>query len=198
MTGKRIHALTHTRSGALGEVRVAAELLRCGLRVAQPYWNDDESDLLVMIPFQTIPFPLVSLSIQVKTVQPLQLGHGTVPLQGIRRRYLDSNPTLTLAIYRPDTDQIWLIPGPQNIRKEYDRQAHKSRTSKRRGWDEIPPESEVNLSAPFDDPEFNTQWRVPRDDAQWLSQKINELAQDVANLSCHAILTQAFADDDPT
>ena len=43
----RLHALTNTYSGVVGEMAAATALIRAGLQVAKPYWNDDEVDLLV-------------------------------------------------------------------------------------------------------------------------------------------------------
>jgi hypothetical protein len=104
---RRIHALENTFSGVAGEARIAAEFVRCGLRVAKPYWTDDEVDLVVLYRHENSVLPL---PVQVKSLQFLESKTRKLSdprfLSGLKKRYVEKNPALCLAIYRPDEDRI--------------------------------------------------------------------------------------------
>jgi hypothetical protein len=122
---RRIHALTNTFSGIAGEARIAAELVRCGFRVAKPYWCDDEVDLLVLHR-SSQPNVALPLSIQIKSVQFLPQKDGSlnerVFIQGLKKRYVTKSPAFGLAIYRVDTDEIFFIDGQPNVEAVYESQ----------------------------------------------------------------------------
>jgi len=127
-----VHALTNTFSGVAGEARIAAEFVRCGFRVADPYWTDDEVDLLVLEREENLAVPL---SIQVKSVQFLPDRNQKIPThaftQGLKKRYVTKSPAFALAIYLVDTDEIFFIDGPANIRRVYEAQGPGTRNTLR-------------------------------------------------------------------
>ena len=169
---RRVHALTNTFSGAAGESRVAAELIRCGIRVAKPCWTDDEVDLLVLA---RAGMHVVPLSIQVKAVQQMVGDDDEAPriyTQGLKKRYVARNRFLSLAIYRPDTDRIWFIDGSENIIRVRAEQALRRRTP----FEELGDDDDVQVRVD----ESLDDWVVPPDDAAWLSARIHRLAGAVA------------------
>ena len=113
---RRVPALTNTFSGVAGEARVAAELVRGGMKVARPYWTDDEADLVIIVWANRGLLPII---VQVKALQFLPDGKGQVPvrayIQGLRKRYLSKSPAFVLALYRVDEDFIYLIPGHDKV-----------------------------------------------------------------------------------
>lgn len=176
----RVHALTNTFSGVAGEARVAAELVRCGLRVAKPYWTDDEADLLVLERVENgvaLPIP-----VQVKSVQFLPSKSRPAEsdrfISGLKKRYVERNPALCLAIYRPDTDAIWFIHGAQRIRDVYERDVAAS--GKRVAYDDLTLADDVKLRMRFDgDATFDADWKVPSGDPTFLSERVREMAADL-------------------
>ena len=65
---KRMYALKNTYSGVAGEMAVATALIRAGHRVAKPYWNDDEVDIMI---FERDGLSLLPIPVQVKSIQRL-------------------------------------------------------------------------------------------------------------------------------
>lgn len=112
----RVLALDNTYSGAVGELAVATTLLRCGHKVAKPYWNNDAMDLVVLHRCKDGATHMV-IPVQVKSIQRLQSLSEEIPISGLKKRYLDSIPNLCLAIYSPEFNRIWFVPGADNIRE---------------------------------------------------------------------------------
>jgi hypothetical protein len=174
---KRVHALTNTASGAAGEARVAAELTRCGIQAAKPYWNDDEVDLLVLWRDGQTLYPV---PVQVKSVQRLHDRGGNDFVSGLKKRYVDGLPSLCLAIYHPRTDRIWFIDTAERIKQVYAAQA---------GWHKHLPYADladdddirIGLNLGDQASRLDTEWLVPRDDASWLSRRIVRATQPVRN-----------------
>jgi hypothetical protein len=188
--GSRAHALTNTFSGVAGEARVAAELVRCGIRVAKPYWTDDEIDLLVLAKSGT---HVVPVSVQVKSVQKM-LGDGDdvpdVYTQGLKKRYVAKNDFLCLAIYRPDKDRIWFIDGSDNIKEVRESQALR----KRKAFEDLGDDDDVSIRVD----ESLDSWIVPPDDAAWIAHRIQRLANRVAAIAAEtAQLSLMWATTDP-
>lgn len=107
--------LDNTYSGAVGELAVATILLRCGQKVAKPYWNNDVMDLVVLHRCKDGVTHMV-IPVQVKSIQRLQSLSEEIPISGLKKRYLDRTPNLCLAIYSPEFNRIWFVPGADNIR----------------------------------------------------------------------------------
>lgn len=176
---KRIHSLQNTFSGIAGEARVAAELVRCGLRAAKPYWTDDEVDLIVLHKDgrQVIPIP-----IQVKSVQFLGTASRSSSdhrfLSGLRKKYVAQNPVLCLAIYRPDTDAIWFIDGSENIRNVYEQDAQ---SAGRTCFDDLGDDDDVRIRMREKDDDFDREWGIPRGDAAWLPARIRRVVEGELN-----------------
>lgn len=183
----RIHALTNTASGVAGEAAVAAALLRAGFRVARPYWNDDEVDLLVFWQRggQPIPIPVQVKAVQSKVirdrVQHTQKIDPVVAPQGLRKRYVEQQPALCLAIYSPARDKIWFFPGAASIREAHgdwlSQRSSRGRPSKT--WDELADNDGVpiyvNVSRDGDS-DFDHKWLMHRHSPTRLTQQISGLA----------------------
>jgi hypothetical protein len=186
-TFHRVHSLTNTFSGVAGEARIAAELVRCGLRVAKPYWTDDESDLLVL---HVSANALVPIAIQVKSVQFLTK-QDKVFLQGLKKRYvtkyLTKSEGFALAIYRVDSDEIFFVDGPQLIVDIYEKQAVWN--NKHIAFDDLDDNKDIRLAI-FEDKGLGGEYFVPRDNPSLLTWKFDAIAkrvtdakQEVATLS---------------
>jgi len=176
---KRVHALTNTASGAAGEARVAAELTRCGLQAAKPYWNDDEVDLLVLWRDQRTLFPV---PVQVKSVQRLHDRGGNDFISGLKKRYVEGLPSLCLAIYHPKTDRIWFIDTAQRIKETYAAQKdwHKNVPYINLGADD---DLRIGLNLADNVSRLDADWLVPRDDASWLSKRIVRATESIRDPS---------------
>jgi hypothetical protein len=170
---RRVHALTNTFSGVAAEARVAAELVRCGLRAAKPYWADDEVDLIVLSHRDQLVIPV---PVQVKSVQFLESKSrkATDPrfIGGLKKRYVEGNAALCLAIYRPDEDKIWFIDGAENIRKVYEEDAE---STGRTRYLDLKPTDCVAIRVTFDDCPLDKDWLVPANDARWLSGRVGRI-----------------------
>lgn len=160
---ERAYGLTNSFSGTVGEMAVAAHLVRCGLRVAKPYWSDNEIDLLV---FWQKGKDYIPVSVQVKSVQLASSINSEKHIQGLKKKYIENNKYLCLAIYSPERNKIWLIDGADNIksvqsdgvkaskgRKGVDRKAY----SKIKVDEDVP--IYVNLTNSGDS-SFDSRWRV--------------------------------------
>ena len=112
---KGLYALTNTASGVAGEASVTAAFLRVGLRVAKPYWADNEVDLLVLWEEAS---RLIPIPVQVKSVQAPQ-NESEAKIQGLKKRYVEGNPFLCLAVYSVARNKIWFIPKSENIKNVY-------------------------------------------------------------------------------
>jgi len=148
----RIHALNNTYSGLVGEMAIATALLRCGYKVAKPYWNNDVMDLLIVSRDESGHH--LCMPIQVKSIQKLTSESQEVAVQGLKKHYVERQPGLCLGIYSPELNKIWFIAGSHNIRKVH--HAGLVASKKRPGASRIPYEAlklqddvsiYVNLSA---------------------------------------------------
>lgn len=186
----RLHALTNTASGAAGEAAVVAAFLRAGLLVADPYWNDDEVDLLVLWSARD---RLVPIPVQVKSVQSRHVADPkrnssyvttVVAPQGLRKRYLNRQPALCLAIYSPARDKIWFFPGSDKIREAYAEwlatRSVKGRKSK--AMDHIGDDEEVPIYVDLSkggNKDFDAKWLLDRQSPTKLTRAIRDLAESV-------------------
>lgn len=170
---RRVHALTNTFSGVAAEARVAAELVRCGLRAAKPYWTDDEVDLIVLSYRDKLVIPV---PVQVKSVQFLESKSrkATDPrfIGGLKKRYVEGNAALCLAIYRPDQDKMWFIDGAENIRKVYEKD---TKSTGRTPYLSLKPTDSVAIRVTFDNCSLDEDWHVPANDARWLSNRVGRI-----------------------
>jgi len=169
--GNRIHAVTNHRSGVVGELRVASELMRCGYRVAKPYWTEDEADLIV--------FPVkdcdLYITVQSKSVQ-FSHDQGAIPpnryISGLKKKYLSNNKWLSLAVYLPEFDDIYFVDGAEKIISIYANQNHQ------KPYDTLEENDEVTITVKYPDG-IGIDWKVPKDNATWLTQRISGLADKV-------------------
>jgi hypothetical protein len=172
---RRLHALNNNFSGVAAEARIAAELVRCGLRVAKPYWTDDEVDLIVLCRQDN---NVLTVPVQVKSVQFLESKSRKLTdprfLKNLKKRYVEKNPALCLAIYRPDEDRIWFIDGPENIRTVYDKDAIAFGRTRYCDLDE---KSDVAIRLTYENCPLDAEWLVPPVDAKWLSDRISRISR---------------------
>lgn len=171
---KRPHGLSNpAASGICGEARVTTELLRHGFKVAKPYWTDDEIDLLVL---KAGTDSLVPIPIQVKTIQFLQKARRRQPksvfIKGLRKKYVERQPGLCLAIYCVDKDLIWFIDTAATIRQVYNDQTASSRRVK---YSDLSENDNVRIRVRRDEDATLDRWKVPRDDAMWLNEAIKRV-----------------------
>jgi hypothetical protein len=175
---RRVHALTNTFSGVAGEARVAAEFVRCGLRVAKPYWTDDEADLILID--RGSNGLLLPVIVQVKAIQFLPDRQGQVPprvyIQGLKKRYILKSPAFALALYRVDEDLIYLIPGPENVVAVYE--AQRSFNPKHTAFPDLSEEDDVRLALDWAD-QLLSAWKVDRKNARSVSEPIQRLVKDI-------------------
>lgn len=176
----RIHALTNTFSGVAGEARVAAELVRCGLLVAKPYWTDDEADLILLDRRFSQSYSVLPVVIQVKSVQFLPDKQQVTPprkfIEGLRKRYVLNSPAFALAIYRVDLDEIFFIHGQDNVRSVYEAQS--SWNSKHVPFDSLSKDKSVRIAVDFEKG-IPGDWKVPKHDANWLTERVHRMVETV-------------------
>ena len=176
----RIHALTNTFSGVAGEARVAAELVRCGLLIAKPYWTDDEADLILLDHRYSQSYSVVPVIIQVKSVQFLPNKQQKVPprkfIKGLRKRYVLNSPAFALAIYRVDHDEIFFIHGQDNVRAVYEAQS--SWNKKHVSFDKLSPEDDVKIAVDLNEG-IPGDWKVPRYEPNWLTERVHHMVEAV-------------------
>lgn len=200
----RIHALTNTASGAAGEAAVVAAFLRAGLLVADPYWNDDEIDLLVLWSEgdRLVPIPVQVKSVQSKHAVEKKSNLSKVTMivapHGLRKRYLDRQPALCLAIYSPARDKIWFFPGADMIRQVHadwlanrSSKGRKSKTIVEMDDDEDVPiyvdvSKEGNIA-------FDNRWLLDRQSPSRLTKQIHNLARSVIDhQSLRTVMAEMF------
>lgn len=190
-----MHALTNTFSGVAGEARIAAEFVRCGFRVADPYWTDDEVDLLVLEREENLAVPL---SIQVKSVQFLPDRNQKIPThaftQGLKKRYVTKSPAFALAIYLVDTDEIFFIDGPANIRRVYEAQG--AWNKKHVAFDALGSDKDVRIAVHMENG-IDGDWKVSPHDAEWLNTRVKRLASQVIGENKLTIALDALWTDSP-
>lgn len=167
---RRIHAVTNTFSGVLGEVRIAAELLRCGFKVAKPYWNDDEMDLLA---FLTVGTQIVPIPIQVKSRQFMR-GEGRTFIS-IKKAYVSRNMGLCLFLYYPAEDTMWLINGREAIIGAYNAQASWDANHTR--YAKIKKGANVKFAFPKAETSFDSKWKIDTSDASDISRRLAAVAK---------------------
>jgi hypothetical protein len=171
------YALINSFSGVVGEMRIAAEFIRCGIQVAKPYWNDDEIDLLV---FRYIDNHLIPIPVQIKSIQYLPRPKGRVQktkqLQGLKKIYVERQAPLCLAVYEPNSDRIWFVAGANNIKKIYADQHAKGR--KKKAYKDVDENSDLPISWDAKpDSEFDRQFLLDKDDPRWLYKMVSDLAK---------------------
>jgi hypothetical protein len=178
----RVYALTNTASGVAGEAAVTAALLRAGLRVARPLWTDDEIDLLV---FWQDGAGLIPIPVQVKSVQAPS-GQNEAQAENLKKRYLEKNPYLCLAIYSVSRNKIWLIPKSENIQKVYSEWADAPKTGPgrpRMKYNDIPLEKgtldiRVDVSK-SGNKAFDDKWLIDMEYADRLTRVFVDLAKEI-------------------
>jgi len=179
---KGVIALTKEFSGVAGEARIAAELVRNGFRVAKPYWNHDEIDLLLIDKSND---RLIPIPIQVKSIQFIPNKNQKLkdknPIQGLRKKYVDNNFALCLAIYRPDLDNIWFINGNKNIIRVYEEQQSWNKRHKK--YESLKEEDDIRIYVPYDinSTNFLSDWLLSKDDPIPLRKRITEIKEEMTN-----------------
>ena len=179
---KTVHSLTNTYSGVAGEMRAAAEFVRCGLKVSKPYWTDDEVDLLILIPEKDrlTPLPIQVKSIQFNPDPETQIQPPRKPIQGLKKKYIERQVALCLVVYRPDTDDLWFFSSAQTIRDLYTEQFKAG--IKEKSYDAIAHDADVPIAIELKpSKEFNDKYLWKDQDRLWLTSKLFKLARELDN-----------------
>jgi len=179
---KRLYALNNTASGVAGEAAVTAALLRAGLRLAKPYWTDNEVDLLVLWEESS---GLIPIPIQVKSVQAA-VNETEAHTQNLKKRYIEASPYLCLAIYSVARNKIWIIPKSENIKRVYKEWADAPKTgpgAPRTKYEEIDPKNgtvniRVDVSAKGNK-DFDKKWLLDAEDASRVSKVFADLGGEI-------------------
>lgn len=119
--------LKNTLSGVAGETSVAARLLRFGAKISKPFWNDDEVDFEIKLGDGDNS---VNIPLQVKNVQ-FTIKKDKAFIQGLKKKYIERNQVLCLAIYNTQNDWLWFIAGSNKIIEAYELQASWNKKHKR-------------------------------------------------------------------
>lgn len=197
---KRALALNNTYSGILGEMAVASLLLRSGYKVAKPYWNNDVIDLIVLIRAESghsyLPIPVQVKSVQLLggtkkhdgavrgafqsqgatkgMVQRSTSSKMEVAIEGLRKEYIDRNPSLCLCIYSPEFNKCWFIPGAHNIRKVHEAGVEQSKARRgkpRTQYQILQPADDVPIHVNLDADPVLDKWLVDQNDPNRLFDK---------------------------
>lgn len=161
--------LKNTQSGVAGEQSVIAILLRFGLKVSKPYWNDDEVDFEIKYGEgdKSINIPL-----QVKTVQ-FSDSKNKAFIQGLKKKYVERNELLCLAIYNPQNDWMWFLTGSKEIISKYESQCkwnkkHETYSSLKTGKD-------IRIAVPKNGLDFITESKINSGDGNRLYGLITQI-----------------------
>ncbi len=183
---------------------MVAAFLRAGLLVADPYWNDDEIDLLVLWSEgdRLVPIPVQVKSVQSKHVidKKTNVSRATMIIapQGLRKKYIDRQPALCLAIYSPARDKIWFFPGADTIRQVYADwlAARSSKGRKSKALDAMGDDEEVPIYVDVSkegDKDFDAKWLLDRQSPTKLTKQIHDLARRVIDRqSLRAVMAEMF------
>jgi hypothetical protein len=195
---RRILALDNSYSGVAGELAIAMALLRSGYRVAKPYWNNDVMDLLILWRDESGHSHSV-IPVQVKSVQRGSSKNREVPIKGLMKKYVQRHPELCLAIYSPELDKVWFIPGAHNILKVH--RAGVVRSKEGRGKDRtafelLQPTDDVKIYVDLTDgnPAME-QWLVkPNEPPRMLNKLLRGLTSRLRNKPKHTATVNALLD----
>jgi len=176
---KRLYGVTNTYSGVVGEMAVATALIRAGHQVAKPYWNDDEMDLLV---FWWDEPDFIPIPIQVKSLQRAGSDKEEIATQGLKKKYVEGQPALCLAIYSPELNKIWFIPGADKIREvhQFGVEASRLRGNPRDAYETIDLENDVRIYVNLTkqgDAAFDGKWLIDVESPMKINQTIRTLAR---------------------
>ena len=162
--------LKNTKSGKAGEHNVLAKLSRFGLRVSKPQWDDDEVDYEI---HWGDGDESVNIPLQVKSVQFSHKRDKSF-IQGLKKKYLQRNALLCLAIYNPDHDWMWLFCSSDTIVTVYERQSKWNR--KHRSYSILDNNDDVRIAVPHDGQAFHSEYRVHINDQSRVLTSIEEVA----------------------
>ncbi|MEG4054533.1 MULTISPECIES: hypothetical protein [unclassified Microcoleus] len=167
--------LRNTRSGTAGEMNVIAVLSRCGFNIDKPVQIDDEIDVNFRVKIGKLN---ITIPIQVKSVQfpeKINIKHNFI--QGLKKKYLERQPHLCLAIYRPETNEIWFINGSKKIQEVYHSQ--ESWNAKHRPYNNLSLDADIRIALPCKDILFNQKWKIPADPCNYLNSRFQELISEI-------------------
>lgn len=150
--------LKNTLSGVAGETSVAARLLKFGTKISKPFWNDDEVDFEIKLGEGDNS---VNVPLQVKNVQFAE-NKDKAFIQGLKKKYIERNQVLCLAIYNTQNDWLWFIAGSQQIKKVYELQA--SWNKKHKKYSDLKIEDDVRLAIQKDGKDILTEYKIRNND----------------------------------
>lgn len=173
--------LNSSRAGRAAETLAAATFLRAGFQVGLPYWDDDECDLLIL---HQDGNDLVTLPVQVKSVQGSDQTALEVPVAKLKKRYVERNPWLSLFLIAHSRDRMWFIPGSAKIIAAYDDWVSRGKTTgkgkKRTKFASLKPTANVPFRVFVGQDEradINERWRINPDTPSPMTKDIMELVR---------------------
>ncbi|MFT5294979.1 MAG: hypothetical protein ACI9YH_000989 [Colwellia sp.] len=150
--------LENTKSGKAGEYSVLAKLSRFGIKVSKPQWDDDEVDYEI---HWGVGDKSVNIPLQVKSVQFSPKKDKSF-IQGLKKKYLQRNSLLCLAIYNPDYDWMWIFCGSDTIEDVY---AQQLKWNKRHhSYSVLDNNDDVRIAVPKDGLSFHQEHRIYLED----------------------------------
>jgi len=162
--------LSNTKSGETGEINVLGKLTRIGLNISQPFWNDDEVDYEIRCGKGDTS---VNIPLQVKSVQ-FTNNFKNAFIQGLKKKYLERNKLLCLAIYNPDNDWMWLFSGSETIISTYERQ--KEWNKKHRDYNALKGDEDIRIAIPSDGFSLISEYKIKIGDEDKVIQDIEKIA----------------------
>ena len=153
-----MNLLTNIKSGAAGEQNVIAKLMRFGLHISKPYWNDDEVDFEVRYGQGD---DSINIPFQVKSIQ-FKPNNKNIFIQGLKKKYVGRNKLLCLAIYNPDNDWLWLFVGSVQIINTYESQKKWNR--KHINYEILKPNDDIRIAVPSNGDSIISEFKIELSD----------------------------------
>jgi len=162
--------LTNTESGVAGEQNVIGKLMRFGIKISKPFWNDDEVDFEIKFGRGDNS---INISVQVKTVQ-FNKKSDKIFIQGLKKKYVERNELLCLAVYNPQFDWFWFISGNKEIIKTYDNQQDWNK--KHKYYKDLNNDDDVRIGVSKDGISLLTSYKIEINDKEKLTELIKKNA----------------------
>ena len=172
--------LKNTFSGVAGETSVAGRLLRFGVKISKPYWNDDEVDFEIKIGDGDSS---INIPLQVKNVQFAE-NNDKAFIQGLKKKYVERNQVLCLAIYNTQTNWLWFIAGNNQIKEAYEKQSNWNKRHK--NYSDLKNEDDVRIAVPKNGKEILAKYKIRNDD----NDKFKKILDKIANRKTVTIIPE--------
>lgn len=162
--------LTNTESGSTGEQSVIGKLMRFGIKISKPFWNDDEVDFEIKYGRGDNS---INIPVQVKTVQ-FNKKNDKIFIQGLKKKYVERNELLCLAVYNPQFDWFWFVSGNREITKIYESQ--KNWNKKHKYYKDLKNDNDLRIGVPKDGISLLADYKIELNDKVKLTESIKKIA----------------------